>query len=138
MGGLLGGILRREVVRRCAVLRVGDGRLVARLDRRAAWRAAVIIVACFADAVCLLSPRCLRLLALRGGDTAFDGEGGAIGARDTQRGGVASYLRSVTIASYGVSYRDYSLCASGMLFALLAFVAIIIVRPRCRGSQAKL
>ena len=31
----------------------------------------------------------------------------------------------VTIASHGCSCRDYSLCASGMLYALLAFVAFI-------------
>ena len=46
---------------------------------------------------------------------------------------------AVTIASHGWPYRDYSLCASGMLYALLAFVAFIIMaRPRCRGSQAEL
>lgn len=36
----------------------------------------------------------LRLLALRGGDAAFDGESGTVGAGHPEAGGVASYLMS--------------------------------------------
>jgi hypothetical protein len=43
----------------------------------------------------VLGPGRLRLLPLGLRDAAFDTEGGAVGARDAQGGGVASYLATV-------------------------------------------
>jgi hypothetical protein len=42
--------------------------------------------------LCILGPGRLRLLPLGLGNAALDAEGGAVGAWDAQRGGVASYL----------------------------------------------
>lgn len=43
--------------------------------------------------VSIFGARRRRLLALGGGDATLDGEGGAVGARDAEGGGVASDLR---------------------------------------------
>src|SRR5690242_2673226 len=129
-----------KVVRRSTILRVGYGRLVARLDRQAPWRADVIVVtgfAGFADAVCGLGSRCLRLLALRGGDAAFDGGGGAVGAGDGQRGGVTTNLDS---CYYRQSWRGVS-----WLLTLREWHAVRVVSVCCirrlsplpdRGAEA--
>lgn len=121
VGSLLSGIGRGHCSRRCAIGRIVHGRLVAGFR---VGGGSVVVVARSRRAVVgiasltvrrqrtkgmygwtmqgwevslplrVLRLDGLRLLALRSGDAAFDGESGTVGAGHPEAGGVASYLMS--------------------------------------------
>lgn len=117
VGGLLGGVGGRDGGGGGAVGRVVDGGLISRLlgGGGGAGGGRAVVLAEFAGGVNLRVWRGVRgdiplrvlgldrgrLLALRGGDAALDGEGGAVGAGHTEARGVAAHLATSAFGAPG-------------------------------------
>ena len=151
MGGLLGGIGGRDGGGGGAIGRIVDGGLVSRLLGRGgtAGGGRAVVLAELAGGVYLaksssssaadLPLRVLgldggRLLAFGRGDAAFDGEGGAVGARHAEARGVAAHLATSALGGGGGGWArsgwGYSLCGRGRLR-----VALALTPSRCLGTR---